>query len=51
MNFGLTRTPDSSKANMRAYMWDRMKGWLLTGGVETAEEVAIPRHATVTGHR
>src|SRR5580765_221284 len=29
VNFGLTHTPDRAKANMRAYMWDRMKDWLL----------------------
>jgi hypothetical protein len=24
-NFGLVHTPDRTKANMRAYMWDKMK--------------------------
>jgi len=28
-NFGLTNTPDRAKANMRAYMWNSMKDWLL----------------------
>ena len=26
-NFGLVQTPDRTKANMRAYMWDQMKDW------------------------
>jgi hypothetical protein len=26
VNFGMTHTPDRTKANMRAYMWDQMKG-------------------------
>jgi hypothetical protein len=30
-NFGLVHTPDRTKANMRAYMWDKMKDWLLHG--------------------
>ena len=25
---------------MRAYMWDRMKDWLLTGAIETDEKMA-----------
>jgi hypothetical protein len=28
------------KANMRAYMWDEMKDWLLHGAIETDEEMA-----------
>ena len=40
MNFGLTHTPDRAKANMRAYMWDRTKDWLLTGAIETDEKIA-----------
>jgi hypothetical protein len=40
VNFGLTHTPDRAKANMRAYMWDRMKDWLLTGAIETDEKMA-----------
>src|SRR4249920_592695 len=31
VNFGLTHTPDRAEANMRAYMWDLMKDWLLKG--------------------
>jgi hypothetical protein len=27
-NVGLVHTPDRTKANMRAYMWDKMKDWL-----------------------
>jgi hypothetical protein len=41
VNFGLTHTPDRAKANMRAYMWDRMKDWLLTGAIETDEKMAM----------
>jgi hypothetical protein len=40
VNFGLTRTPDRAKANMQAYVWDRMKDWLLTGAIETDEKMA-----------
>jgi len=40
VNFGLTHTPDRAKSNMRAYMWDRMKDWLLTGAIETDEKMA-----------
>src|SRR6202047_2714463 len=40
VNFGLTHTPDRAKANMRAYMWDGMKDWLLSGAIETDEKVA-----------
>jgi hypothetical protein len=40
VNFGLTHTPDRTKANMRAYMWGRMKDWLLTGAIETDEKIA-----------
>src|SRR6202158_4712144 len=40
VNFGLTHTPDRAKANMRAYMWGRMKDWLLTGAIETDEKMA-----------
>jgi hypothetical protein len=40
VNFGLTHTPDRAKANKRAYMWDRMKDWLLTGAIETDEKMA-----------
>jgi hypothetical protein len=41
VNFGLTHTPDRAKANMRAYMWDRMKDWLLSGAIETDEKLAL----------
>ena len=40
VNFGLTRTPDRSKANMRAYMWDQMKDWLLHGAIHADEKIA-----------
>jgi hypothetical protein len=36
-NFGLVHTPDRTKANMRAYMWDQMKDWLLHGAIEADE--------------
>src|SRR5450631_2114682 len=39
-NFGLVHTPDRSKANMRAYMWDQMKDWLLHGAIHTDEKIA-----------
>ena len=38
VNFGLTNTPDRTKANMRAYMWDQMKDWLMKGAIEKDEE-------------
>src|SRR4249920_400652 len=40
VNFGLTHTPDHGKANMRAYMLDRMKDWLLSGAIERDEKMA-----------
>jgi hypothetical protein len=39
-NFGLVHTPDRTKANMRAYMWDKMKDWLLHGAIEADEKMA-----------
>jgi hypothetical protein len=39
-NFGLVHTPDRTKANMRAYMWDKMKDWLLHGAIGTDEKMA-----------
>jgi hypothetical protein len=39
-NFGQTHTPDRSKANMRAYMWDQMKDWLLHGAIPDDEKLA-----------
>jgi hypothetical protein len=33
-NFGLVRTPDRTRANMRAYMWDKRKDWLLHGAID-----------------
>jgi hypothetical protein len=39
-NFGLVHTPDRTKANMRAFMWDQMKDWLLHGAIETDEKMA-----------
>jgi hypothetical protein len=41
VNFGLTHTPDRTKANMRAYMWGEMKDWMLTGAIETDEKMAM----------
>ena len=40
-NFGFTQTPDRSKANMRAYMWDQMKDWLLHGAIPDDEKLAL----------
>lgn len=40
-NFGLTHTPDRSVANMRAYMWSRMKDWLLHGALPDDEKIAL----------
>jgi hypothetical protein len=39
-NFGLVHTPDRTKANMRAYMCDKMKAWLLHGSIEADEKMA-----------
>jgi hypothetical protein len=39
-NFGLVHTPDRTKANMRAFMWDKMKDWLLHGAIEADEKMA-----------
>jgi hypothetical protein len=41
VNFGLTHTPDRTKANMRAYIWAQMKDWLLKGAIETDEKMAM----------
>lgn len=41
VNFGLTHTPDRSKKNMRAYMWDRMKDWLLKGAIPDEEKMLL----------
>jgi hypothetical protein len=41
VDFGLTHTPDRAKANMRAYMWDRMKDWLLKGAIEADEKLML----------
>jgi hypothetical protein len=35
----LVRTPDRTKANMRAYMWDKMKDWLLHGAIQADEKL------------
>jgi hypothetical protein len=40
-NSGLVHTPDRTKANMRAYMRDKMKDWLLHGAIETDEKMAM----------
>jgi hypothetical protein len=41
VNFGLPHTADRTKANLRAYMWDRMKDWLLKGAIEKDEKMAM----------
>jgi hypothetical protein len=33
-------TPDRTKANMRAYMSDKMRDWLLHGAIEADEKMA-----------
>lgn len=38
INFGETRTPDVHFANMRSYMWGRMKDWLEHGAIDRADE-------------
>jgi hypothetical protein len=38
-NFGLVHAPDRTKANMRAYMWDKLKDWLLHGAIEADEKM------------
>jgi hypothetical protein len=39
-NFELVHTPDRTKANMRACMWDQMKDWLLHGAIQADEKMA-----------
>ena len=44
INFGGT-SPDSHQSNHRAFMYDRAKEWLLTGGInddELAEQLTVP---------
>jgi hypothetical protein len=36
----LKHTPDRTNANMRAFMWDQMKDWLLHSACETDEKMA-----------
>jgi hypothetical protein len=38
VNGGSTHTPDRHQANMRAYMWNRMKEWLAHGTIPTKDE-------------
>jgi hypothetical protein len=33
-------TPDRTKADLWAYMWDKMKDWLLHGAIEADEKMA-----------
>jgi hypothetical protein len=47
-NVGLVHTPDRTKANMRAYMWDKMKDWLLHGAIESDEKLAADLAARAT---
>jgi hypothetical protein len=39
-SFGLVQTPDRTKANVRAFRWDKIKDWLLHGAIEADEKVA-----------
>src|SRR5262249_15704224 len=34
VNFG-AKSPDRHQANMRAYMWNKLKDWLLRGAIPT----------------
>ena len=38
INFGETRTPDNHFANMRSFMWGRMRDWLEHGAIDRADE-------------
>jgi hypothetical protein len=40
ITFGLVHTPDRTKANRQAYMWDKIKNWLLHGAIEADEKMA-----------
>jgi hypothetical protein len=50
-NFGLVHTPDRTKTNMRAYMWDKMKGWLLHGAIEADETMVADPVGTGISHQ
>jgi ribosomal protein S12 len=39
-NFGLVHTPDRTRANLWAHMWDQTKDWLLHGAIEADEKMA-----------
>lgn len=39
VNFGGT-SPDLHQANMRAFMWNRMKDWLLKGAIPNTDKIA-----------
>ena len=38
VNFGDTHPPDSHDSNMRAYMWRKMKDWLLYGAIPSQKD-------------
>ncbi len=40
VNFGEVHPPDNTKSNMRAFMWDKMKDWLLHGCIPDEEKLA-----------
>jgi hypothetical protein len=40
-NFGLTHTPERRMSNMRAYMWNAMKDWLLHGAIESDDKMQL----------
>ena len=45
VTFGLTHTPDHTKANM----WGEMQDWLLKGAIETDEKMAMYLADPTTG--
>ncbi len=40
VNFGELHPPDATKENLRAFMWDKMKDWLLRGCIQNDEKLA-----------
>jgi hypothetical protein len=41
VDFGQTQPPDRAKLNMRAYMWDCMKDWLLKAAIHDDEKLLL----------
>jgi hypothetical protein len=40
INFG-GKSPDEHQANMRAYMWDQLKQWLLVGAIDAEARLEV----------